>query len=160
MAVIILFRPPQPKTKFLSFLPDFLHFSPGPRVAGSFPPFWAQFDKRRFSDLPSPPMGRGKISAMNAHSASPAEKEIPILVSRGAYTYLFHFWVARWKGSKCRGGGPCGRKAHSQVSFAPGCHSSPGLKAWGFLAYLIKKILIIFLFLVWRIKLVKRLFFT
>jgi len=44
----------------------------------------AQFDKRRLLDLPSPTMGRGKTGAMNALSASPAEKQIIINKSRSA----------------------------------------------------------------------------
>jgi hypothetical protein len=58
---------------------DFPYFSPGPRVAGSFPPSSAQFDKGRFPALQSLSMGRGKIGAMNSHSTSPAEKELPII---------------------------------------------------------------------------------
>jgi hypothetical protein len=31
----------------------------------------------------------------------------------------------------------------ARAGFAPGCHSSPGLKAWGFLAWAIKTCLVV-----------------
>jgi hypothetical protein len=48
-------------------------------LAGLFLLSSTRFDKVRFPDLPSPTMGRGRTDVMNAHSASPAEEELPIV---------------------------------------------------------------------------------
>jgi hypothetical protein len=55
-------------------LADFRRFWACQRLPGTFPLSSAQFDEGQFPALPFPLMGRGKIGALNAQSASPEEK--------------------------------------------------------------------------------------